>query len=91
MHAGCGRKCATWRDASPSRAISASFRISTNRFGGLRFDLARRDEFMIAMIRAARQSITKQLIIDDTAAMIAFLDGRDKVKEGPMGAVGYCM
>lgn len=57
----------------------------------MRFDLARRDEFMIAMIRAARQSITKQLIIDDTAAMIAFLDGRDKVKEGPMGAVGYCM
>jgi carboxymethylenebutenolidase len=30
-------------------------------------------------------------IRDDTAGMIAFLDGQDRVKEGPLGVVGYCM
>lgn len=61
------------------------------RFGRLDFDLTARNEAMILMIRAARKSLTKQPIIDDTAAMIAYLDGQDKVREGPVGAVGYCM
>lgn len=61
------------------------------RIGLLRFDLQKRDETMITMIRAASRSFTREWIVSDTAAMIAFLDGDDKVAEGPMGSVGYCM
>jgi len=61
------------------------------RFGSLGFNLHARNEAMVLMIRAARKSLTKQPILDDTAAMIAFLDAQGEVKEGPMGSVGYCM
>ncbi len=61
------------------------------RLGDLRFDLHKRDETMIRMIREASRSITKELIIEDTAGMLAFVDGQDKAKAGPVGTVGYCM
>lgn len=61
------------------------------RIGDLRFNLPKRDETMIKMIREASQSITKPLILDDTAGMLAWMAGQDKVKIGPVGAVGYCM
>jgi Dienelactone hydrolase and related enzymes len=61
------------------------------RFGHLGFDLLKRDESMVLMIRAARLSISRKLLVSDTAAMIAFLDAQGEVAEGKMGSVGYCM
>ena len=37
---------------------------------------------MSAVIRAAMQSLTNTAVADDTAGMIAFLDGQDKVEAG---------
>jgi carboxymethylenebutenolidase len=61
------------------------------RLGTIRFDIPRRNEAMSAVIRAAMQSLGNAMVMDDTAGMIAFLDGQDKVKPGPLGCVGHCM
>ena len=61
------------------------------RLGTLRFDIPRRDEAMSGVIGAAMRSLTNASVAEDTAGMIAFLDGQDKVKPGPLGCVGHCM
>jgi carboxymethylenebutenolidase len=61
------------------------------RLGTLRFDVPRRNDAMSAVIRAAMQSLSNTAVAEDTAGMIAFLDGQDKAKEGPLGCVGHCM
>ncbi len=61
------------------------------RLGTVRFDLPRRNDAMSAVIRASMNSLTNELVVDDTGGMLAWLDGNDKVKPGPVGCVGYCM
>src|SRR6266550_8744166 len=61
------------------------------RLGTIRFDIPRRNEAMSGVIRAAMLSLSNAAVADDTAGMIAFLDGQDKVKPGPLGCVGHCM
>jgi carboxymethylenebutenolidase len=61
------------------------------RLGTLRFDIPRRNDAMSVVIRGAMQSLSNAAIVEDTAGMIAFLDGQDKVKPGPLGCVGHCM
>jgi carboxymethylenebutenolidase len=61
------------------------------RLGTLRFDIPRRNDAMSAVVRAAMASLTNAAVVEDTAGMIAFLDGQDKAKAGPLGCVGHCM
>lgn len=61
------------------------------RIGQLRFDLARRDDAMSTVIRAAMNTLTNAFVADDTGGMLTFLDGQERVKPGPVGCVGYCM
>jgi len=61
------------------------------RLGTLRFDIPRRNDAMSAVIRPAMQSLTNAAMAEDTAGMIAFIDGQDKAKAGPLGCVGHCM
>lgn len=61
------------------------------RLGTIRFDVPRRNESMSAVIRSAMQSLTNAAVTEDTAGMLAFLDGQEKVKRGPVGCVGHCM
>jgi carboxymethylenebutenolidase len=61
------------------------------RNGLLRFDLPRRDDAMSGVIRAAMNSLTNALVVDDTAALLAFIDAQDKALAGPVGCVGHCM
>lgn len=61
------------------------------RIGTLRFDIPRRNDAMSAVIKAAMQSLTNEAVMQDTAGMIAFLDGQEKAKPGPLGCVGHCM
>ncbi|MBX6375690.1 MAG: dienelactone hydrolase family protein [Acetobacteraceae bacterium] len=61
------------------------------RLGLIRFDVPRRNDAMSAVIRAAMNHLTNALVMDDTAALIAWLDAQDKAKPGPVGCVGYCM
>src|SRR5437867_6095581 len=61
------------------------------RLGQLRFDIPRRNDAMSVVIRGAMNSLSNAFVSDDTGGMIAFLDGQDKVKPGPVGCVGHCM
>ena len=61
------------------------------RLGTVLFDLPRRTDAMSAVIRASMNSLTNELVVDDTAAMLGWLDANDKVKPGPVGCVGHCM
>ena len=42
-------------------------------------------------MRATRTKMTIPPVMEDIAAMLAFADGQDEVKPGPVGAHGYCM
>ena len=61
------------------------------RLGTIRFDIPRRNDAMSVVIRGSMQSLTNAGIVDDTGGMLAYLDGNDKVKSGPVGCVGHCM
>lgn len=61
------------------------------RLGLLRFDTHRRNPEMSVVIKTVRQSIDDPKIMDDTAAVFGYLDGRTEVKPGPAAVVGYCM
>ena len=61
------------------------------RLGSLRFDIPRRNDAMSVVIRGAMTSLTNAAVMDDTGGMLAFLDGQDRVKPGPVGCVGHCM
>jgi carboxymethylenebutenolidase len=61
------------------------------RLGTWRFDVSRRDDGMMGVIRAAMNHLTNARVVDDTAALLAYFDAQDKVKPGPVGCVGHCM
>ena len=61
------------------------------RLGTIRLDNARRDEAMGAVFRAAMNSLTNAGVVDDTAALLAYLDAQEQAKPGPVGCVGHCM
>jgi len=61
------------------------------RLGTLRFDLARRSDAMTTTLLAAMDHLSNDMVMDDTAGMLAWLDAQDQVKAGPLGCVGYCM
>jgi carboxymethylenebutenolidase len=42
-------------------------------------------------MRAVRTKMTIPRVMDDIAAMLAFIDAADGVKRGPVGVHGYCM
>jgi carboxymethylenebutenolidase len=42
-------------------------------------------------MRAVRTRMTIPPVMDDVAAMLAFVDGRKEVRRGPVGCHGYCM
>jgi carboxymethylenebutenolidase len=37
------------------------------------------------------KSLTNELVAEDTAAMLAFVDRQSEARQGPLGCVGYCM
>ena len=42
-------------------------------------------------MRAVRTKMTIPPVMDDIAAMFAFIDGQTEVRKGPVGTHGYCM
>src|SRR3546814_9780149 len=61
------------------------------RSGRLRFDLATGGDGERARMFAAMQSLTNQLVMDDTKGMLDFLDASPLAAPGPRGCIGYCM
>src|SRR3954466_6200132 len=51
------------------------YRLRTGGFG-----IPRRTDAMSAVIRASMNSLTNELVTDDTAAMLGWLDANDRVK-----------
>ena len=61
------------------------------RLGRLRFRLSHRDTAMGHVIHAAKHSLSNQLVMSDTAAMLSWLEGHSRAKTGKWGCIGYCM
>ncbi|HEY4344289.1 MAG TPA: dienelactone hydrolase family protein [Parvibaculum sp.] len=61
------------------------------RSGRLRFDLATIDDATRGEMFKAMLSLTNQLVMDDTKAMLDFLDASPFAAPGPRGCIGYCM
>lgn len=61
------------------------------RIGTVRFDLPRRDDRMSAVVSACLRSLDNDIVNDDTAGLLAFLDGEIEAKSDKVGCVGFCM
>jgi carboxymethylenebutenolidase len=61
------------------------------RLGTIRLDLMQRDDAKMAVMRAVMNSQSNAFVVDDTAALLAYLDAQDKARPGPVGCVGHCM
>jgi carboxymethylenebutenolidase len=61
------------------------------RLGTIRLDFTHRDDAMMAVMRAAMNSLSNPFVVDDTAGLLAYLDAQDRAKPGPVGCVGHCM
>ena len=55
------------------------------RLGTVRFDLPRRNDGMSGVIRAAMNHLTNADVVDDTSAMLAWLDAQAEVSPGKVG------
>lgn len=42
-------------------------------------------------VRAPMRKLTDAMVVDDTAALLDFIDRGEPVRSGAMGAIGYCM
>jgi dienelactone hydrolase len=59
------------------------------RWGRIRLQ-GKRDPASVETYRAARRQLSNALVVDDTAAILDFLDGHPRVKPGGYGCVGFC-
>ena len=61
------------------------------RLGKLRWDLKGISDSERKSMMAAMNSLTIDLVMRDTEAMLQFLGSEGEVKPGPKGCIGYCM
>lgn len=54
------------------------------------FRMQRTEEGMARMFDMMKH-LSNRLVVDDTEALLRFVDGRPEALPGPLGAVGYCM
>jgi len=59
------------------------------RWGRIRLR-GKRDPKSLETYRAARRQLSNALVVDDTAAVLDFLDANPRVKAGSYGCVGFC-
>jgi carboxymethylenebutenolidase len=61
------------------------------RLGTIHLKYDRNNEHITRIMRAARGSLTDEMVYEDTASMLLHLDAQDVVKPGKVGSVGHCM
>ena len=61
------------------------------RIGSLRFRMSHRDAAMSHVINAARDSLNHEMVMSDTAAMLTWLAGHGRARNGKWGCIGYCL
>jgi carboxymethylenebutenolidase len=49
------------------------------------------DDARKAQVRAPMQQLSDQMVVNDTGALLKFLDAGEPVTRGAMGSIGYCM
>jgi carboxymethylenebutenolidase len=54
------------------------------------FRMQRTEEGMQRMFEMMRH-LSNRMVVDDTEALLRFVDGQAEARPGPVGAVGYCM
>ncbi len=82
------------RDMARRLATSGYYVMLPNlyyRSGVLEIERTPDAEAFMRKMRALMESLTTQMIMEDTDALIAFADQDPAAKPGPMGCVGYCM
>lgn len=52
---------------------------------------ARLDEQRLKAVRDSRDKLTDAMAVDDTGALLTFMNSGEPVHPGPVGTVGYCM
>ena len=61
------------------------------RLGRPRFDLQAGGDAEREKMFAAMRSLSNRLVMDDTGAMLRFLENAPGARPGPKGCIGYCM
>ncbi|MEK9672075.1 MAG: alpha/beta fold hydrolase [Rhodospirillaceae bacterium] len=61
------------------------------RLGTIRLDIVRRNDGMTTVLRAAMGTLSNADVVDDTAGILQYIDGRAEAAAGPVGCVGHCM
>ena len=67
--------------------VRHEYRDANNRMVSLELlDDARKEK-----VRAAMWQLSDAMVVNDTGALLKFMDGGEPVRPGAMGAIGYCM
>ena len=61
------------------------------RSGRVRFDRPSMDDAKRAEMAAVMGTLSNALILEDTRALLKFLDSEPAAENGPKGSIGYCM
>ena len=58
---------------------------------GRAISLSKLDKATQEKVLAPQKLLTDTMVIEDTGAILQFIDGQESVKPGPVGTIGYCM
>ncbi len=61
------------------------------RLGRLRYDMATADDAVRQEMFGAMRSLNNALVMSDTSDMLDWMKGDARIKQGPVGCIGYCM
>jgi carboxymethylenebutenolidase len=61
------------------------------RVGTIRLNYDRTNPKHTTVMMSVRETVTNQMMVDDTAALLTHLDAHPDVKPGKVGIVGHCM
>jgi len=61
------------------------------RLGRLRFDMSSADDAVRQEMFGAMRSLNNALVMSDTSSMLNWMAGDARIKNGPVGCIGYCM
>jgi len=61
------------------------------RLGRLRYDMSTADDSVRQEMFGAMRSLNNALVMADTSSMLDWMSEDPRVKQGPVGCIGYCM
>ncbi|MCE7997858.1 MAG: dienelactone hydrolase family protein [Rhodobiaceae bacterium] len=61
------------------------------RLGRLRYDMSKANDSVREEMFSAMRSLNNALVMSDTSAMLEWMQQDQRIKQGPVGCIGYCM